>query len=123
MNIFDNGSLCDTQLKTHGDDVELGKCLKSAEIPYGNSSGSGGRPRFIMANLHELVHTPSVGNSAFFRIYSVYPVGDGFDCCAEDLIGLHYARPNDIRRYYEIIKTNPNKRKNAKLLVSQSGVL
>ncbi len=117
MNIFDNSSLCDTLLTTHGDDVELGKCLKSAGVPYGDSSGSGGRPSFIMANLHELVHTQSDGLSPFFHQYSVYPVGDGFDCCAEDLIGLHYIEANDIRRYYEIIQANLTKRKNTRLFV------
>ncbi len=118
MNVFDNGSLCDKKLETHEDDVQLGKCLKSAGVPYGNSSGSGGRPSFIMANLHELVHTQSVGKDLpFFHRYSAYPVGDGFDCCAEDLIGLHYVKTDDIRRYYEIIQANPTKRKNARLFV------
>ena len=116
MNIFDTHSLCDTNATTHDDDVQIGICLKSANVSYGNSSDSLGRPRFIPIPLNELLVDPSAPLRGFFESYSAYPVKEGFDCCSDDLIGLHYVSADEIRRFHQIIQTHPDEHKNLRLL-------
>uniref|UniRef100_A0A914WKU8 N-acetylgalactosaminide beta-1,3-galactosyltransferase n=1 Tax=Plectus sambesii TaxID=2011161 RepID=A0A914WKU8_9BILA len=122
MSVFDQKKYCRTTLRTHDDDVELGVCLKAVKVPFGDSSDSKGRPRFIPISLHDLLNDPQAPNHGFFKQESAYPVGEGFDCCADELIALHYVKAEEMRHFQRIVSAHPLAQKNLRLLVNQTAI-
>lgn len=117
MLIFYSHQICDTNRRTHDDDRELGRCLRNAQVTYGYSADSLGRPRFIMTRLLDQVY----GNSTLARIFakeSAYHVGKGYDCCSNDLISLHYVPAADMFRFQKKIKLNRDRQKSPQLFLS-----
>jgi glycoprotein-N-acetylgalactosamine 3-beta-galactosyltransferase len=90
---------CSTNLNTHADDVELGKCLKIAGVPYGNSSDANGRLRFIPVALNNILYHPE--EIKYFKAVSVYPMILGYNCCSEELISWHYVTAVQMVIYHE----------------------
>uniref|UniRef100_A0A914WXG3 N-acetylgalactosaminide beta-1,3-galactosyltransferase n=1 Tax=Plectus sambesii TaxID=2011161 RepID=A0A914WXG3_9BILA len=117
MKVFDNSAVCKTTLRTHNDDVQLGACLRGAKVPFGKSSDDQNRPRYISISVHHMLNA-TTDEHKFFKQYSAYPIGKGLDCCADELIALHYTSASDIRLYYQRMQEHPNSKKSLKLFVT-----
>lgn len=87
-------------------------------MAFGKSSDDQNRPRYISISLYHLLNATTSNNYKFFNTNSAYPVGDGLDCCSDEMIAFHYTSASDIRLYYKRMQASPNSKKNLKLFIT-----
>lgn len=88
-------------------------------MPFGKSSDSNGKPRFIPTPVRDLFD-PLSNVCHFFKKESAYKFGEGFDCCSDELIALHYVTAEEIRRFHQIILAHPLERKDIGLFFNET---
>jgi glycoprotein-N-acetylgalactosamine 3-beta-galactosyltransferase len=91
-----SGKMCRTRDADGAEDVEMGKCLQSANVTAGDSRDENGMPRFF-ALTPDFMMLPGAKDPEFWYWKNqFYPAEDGEKCCSELAIAFHYITPSQM---------------------------
>ncbi len=72
----------------------MGLCLKSLDVPEGESRDGNGKPRFFPVNPNKILSPGEADWETWGR--PVYKTQNGESCCSEDTISFHYVEPEQM---------------------------
>lgn len=78
------------------EDVEMGLCMTSINITFGDTRDQYGRGRFFPFSVEKNVVPGFITENLWYWNYTYYPIKTGVDCCSDTAITFHYVTPNQM---------------------------
>ncbi|CAH1996359.1 unnamed protein product [Acanthoscelides obtectus] len=79
------------------EDLEIGRCLESAQVKAGDSRDSLGRNRFLpLFPQRHLIPGEMWEETPWYWIYMYYKGEEGMWCCSDNAVSFHYIDPNEM---------------------------
>ena len=98
---------CKDQMNGVVEDYEFGRCLNRFGIFPGDSRDEDGRFRFNPFSLRYHFNTPKGKLPDWTYQMSKYPVMEGRNCCASDIISFHYMNEKESTELHELLQVPP----------------